>query len=311
MSDHDQRFKILIEEFFAEVLQLFYPEEASEIDFRDVTWLKQEVFPAPPTGERLLLDLVARVGLRKPIPDPVGGKTTHKVLLVHLEIEARASLERLRPHMYDYYRELRRKYDLPVWPIALLLRVALDGFGMDSYVETLFGKEVQRINYWYIGLPALNAEEYLQGDNWIGVALSALMRIAPERRGWLKAEAMRRLVSCGESDQRRFLLCECVQAYLPLEGPQLEEYEVLLRTEPYREVLPMATTWFEQGMEKGMEKGREGGQRDLIRDQLEARFGELSDPVKQRLADWPGDRLKELGRALVRAKSLRELGLED
>jgi hypothetical protein len=55
------------------------------------------------------------------------------------------------------------------------------------------------------------------------VALSALMRIAPERRAWLKAEALRRLVNCGESDQRRFLLCECVQAYLPLEGPQLEE----------------------------------------------------------------------------------------
>jgi hypothetical protein len=73
----------------------------------------------------------------------------------------------------------------------------------------------------------------------------------------------------------------------------------------------MATTWFEQGMEKGMERGRERGQRDLIREQLEARFGELSDPVEQRLADWPPDRLKELGRSLLLAKSLRELGLED
>jgi hypothetical protein len=112
-----------------------------------------------------------------------------------------------------------------------------------------------------------------------------------------------------DHDQRFKMLIEefFAEVHLPPEGPQLEEYEALLRTEPYREVLPVATTWFEQGVEKGLDTG----QRELIRDQLEARFGELSDPVKRRLAEWPGDRLKELGRALLRAASLRELGLED
>lgn len=310
MSDHDQRFKTLIEEFFPAFVQLFYPDRAEEFVFDDVTWLKQEVFPAPPDGERLLLDLVARVRLRRPIPDPVSGEITHKVLLVHIEIESRASLERLRKHMYDYYRELRKKHQLPVWPIGLCLRVGLEGIGIDCYVERLYGVEVERLNYWYVGLPALDAETFLQCDNLLGVALSALMRIATERRAWLKAEALRRLVGSEESDQRRFLLCECVQAYLPLEGPQLEEYERLLRTEPYREVLPMATTWFEQGMEKGMEKGFEKGQRELIREQLEDRFGALSEEAKQRLAQWPTGRLKELARALLRAESLHELGLE-
>jgi hypothetical protein len=53
------------------------------------------------------------------------------------------------------------------------------------------------------------------------------------------------------------------------------------------------------------------GQIALIREQLEARFGALSETVLQRLDAWPTDRLPELGRALLRAGSLAELGLED
>ena len=157
-----------------------------------------------------------------------------------------------------------------------------------------------------MGLPALDAEQYVNGDNWLGVALAALMRISPERRAWLKAEALRRLVACPENEYRRYLLCECVDAYLPLEGPQLQEYEHLLLTEPYREVLPMATTWYERGMEKGIEKG----QRRLLLVQLEDRFGPLSEAVRQRVSDWPVDKLDDLSRALLRAQSLQELGLE-
>lgn len=303
MSEHDQRFKTLIQEFLAQFIQLFFPDRAEGFDFSDVTWLTQEVFPDPPTGERLLLDLVARVRLRQPIADPTSEEVRHTVLLVHIEIESRGSLERLRPHVREYYRELRRKYSLPVWSIGLFLRVGLEGLGMDAYTEHLWGIEVERVNYWYVGLPALDAERYLQGEILLGVALSALMRVSPERKAWLKAEALRRLVSSGESDQHRFLLCECVQAYLPLEGPQLSEYERLLRTEPYREVLPMATTWYEQGLEKG--------QRELLREMIEDQFGPLTEHAKQRLEEWPANRLKELGRALLRASSLHELGLED
>jgi hypothetical protein len=45
---------------------------------------------------------------------------------------------------------------------------------------------------FYVGLPGLDAIEYLQGDSWLGVALSALMRIPHERVAWLGAEALRR-----------------------------------------------------------------------------------------------------------------------
>ena len=105
-----------------------------------------------------------------------------------------------------------------------------------------------------MGLPALDAVEYVQGENWLGVALAALMRIAPERTAWLGAEALRRLHGAPLSDQQRFLLGECVQAYLPLDEAQQREFERLVAAEPYAGVQAMNTTWYEKGLQQGKTK---------------------------------------------------------
>jgi hypothetical protein len=58
-----------------------------------------------------------------------------------------------------------------------------------------------------------------------------------------------------------------------------------------------------------MQKGKLEGQRELLRKQLEARFGSLPASVAARLETWSSDRLTELGCALLSADSLEELGL--
>ena len=65
----------------------------------------------------------------------------------------------------------------------------------------------------------------------------------------------------------------------------------------------------QRGVEKGMQQGKLEGQREMLRQQLEARFGPLAPSVLARLDSWPGERLTELGRALVSADSLEKLGL--
>ena len=62
------------------------------------------------------------------------------------------------------------------------------------------------------------------------------------------------------TDQQRFLLGECVQAYLPLDEAQQREFERLKTSAPYEGVLAMNKTWFEQGMEKGEAKGEAKGE---------------------------------------------------
>ena len=88
-----------------------------------------------------------------------------------------------------------------------------------------------------------------------------------------------------------------------LKAQQEREFEKLLMAEPYQGVRAMNTTWFE--------KGEDNGQRKLLGDQLNQRFGPLSKKIVKRLEKLPRERLQSLGRDILSAKSLQELGLED
>ena len=98
-------------------------------------------------------------------------------------------------------------------------------------------------------------------------------------------------------------MSECIEAYLSLDDQQQIEYEQLIRTPPYQEMIPMMTTTFE--------KGEAQGQRRSARLLLEKKFGSLSPEAQQRLNEWPAERLDDLLLALLDAPSLKALGLED
>ena len=215
MVDHDQRFKVLVKTFFGEFFQVFFPAWADRFDFTRVDWLEQEVFTDPPRGERRSLDLVARVALRPGVPPPAPGLAEPAdcwLTLIHIEIESRDTVVVLRPRMFAYYEHLRRKYGLPVLPIALYLRAGLGGIGWDVYEEKYWDRRLLAFEYAYVGLPGLEAEDYLAREHLLGVALSALMRVPPERRAAVHAEALRRLAEARENDYRRYLLLDCLEA---------------------------------------------------------------------------------------------------
>jgi len=307
MSDHDQRLKNLLRVFFPEFLQLFFPLWAARFDLSHLEWLDKEVFADPPQGERRFLDLIAKVETRQGVPSGRPGQEESWIALLHIEIEHADTVAPLRPRMFDYYCLLRRTYQLPVLPIGLYLQVGLDGIGQDFHEERFWELLVLRFEYLYVGLPALLAEEYVAGPNALGVALAAMMKLPEERKAWLRAEALRRIMGLPDNNVRRFLLGEFVQAYLPLDPVQQRQFDELLVNEPYRRVREMGTTWYEQGIEKG----REQGQREFLLIQLEERFGPLSDQVRYRLQQLPADQVGTLVRALVRAQSLAELGLDN
>ena len=314
-EDHDQRFKVLLQEFFAEFFQLFFPEWARRFDFSRVTWLDKEVFTDPPQGERRYLDLVAHLPVLQALPMPRSEPAESWAALVHVEVESADTVAPLRRRMFEYYEHLRRQYALPVLPIGLYLRVGLNGVGWDGYEEHFWEHRLVRFDYPYIGLPALNAEQYLRRDNWLGVALSALMRIPPAQRTALGVEAWRRLVQCPENAYRRYLLCDCVDAYLPLDEAQRRDFETLLLNESDPGVRTMAITLFDrvrqEGRQEGQQEGLLQGQQQLVLMLLEERFGPLRPQVYELVQALTAERLTELGRALLRAQSLRELGLEE
>jgi hypothetical protein len=306
MADHDQRFKSLLKAFFAEFFQVFFPAWADRFDFSRVDWLEQEVFTDPPRGERRSLDLVARLPLRPGVPSPApspGEPADCLLTLIHVEIESRDTVVLLRPRMLSYYEQLRRRHGLPVLPIALYMRVGLDGIGWDVYEEKYWDHLLVSFAYAYVGLPGLDGEQYVAGDHLLGVALTALMRVPPARRAEVHAEALRRLAEARENDYRRYLLLDCLEAYATLDEAQAQELGALLRTKRYQGTQDMAVTTFEKGLQQG--------QRTMLQKLLEARFGPLTASARERLDNLGPERIEALALELLKAQSLQELGLED
>jgi hypothetical protein len=271
MVDHDQRFKELLREFLHELLALFLPWLAARLPTRDVEWQPQEVFTNPPFGLVRRLDLLAIV--RERLDEKKVGER-----LLHLEIESATSLTDVRKKIGYYYPFIRTRHNLPVTTLAVYLKVGLDGLGWDEYVEEEpaqvegegSSEKLYQVRWRYVGLPALPAEEYLAGDNWLGVALAALMKIDPKRKVWLRAEILRRLaMECQENDYRKLLLITCAETYLPLEGEQEAEYLKLIGEDSrYQEATKMILTTYDRGVADGERKGEQKGRREALQAML-------------------------------------------
>ena len=311
MDDHDQRFKALLHEFLADFLRLAVPEWADRFDTSAAEWLEQEVFPDPPSGDRRAADVVAKVPLRPGVEPPMPGGEGPWLTLIHVEIESPDSIAPLRYRLCGYYHDMRGKYGLPVLPIALLLKVGLEGIGRDDYRENYWGVEILRFQFWYVGLPALEAAKFLQGDNWLAVAMTSLMRRPRDQQVQMQADAMLKLVQAPVTPQQQHLLCECLDTYKKFDERQEQEYQTMIQQETHKEVKTVTSSWTAQGIKQGIEQGKAQGQRELIQRVLEKKFGPLSSQVKARLEAWPANRLPDLLDNLLDAPSLAALGLED
>ena len=299
-QDHDQRFKEAVRTFFAEFLELAVPSLAPQIDATRVRWVEQETLVDPPDGARHVMDLVAEVPMRT--DDDVESWVQ---IVVLIEIDSRGSVTMLRTQIERYYHALRSRYpEYDVLPIAMLLRVGLNGLGWYPIERYLGERCIFKLQFAYVGLPALDAVEYVTGSNSFAVALSALMKVKAERRAWLKAQALKRVAEADETEQRQFILGEIVDAYLKLDEQENAEFEELLGKRQYERAKTMTTTWHQKGRAEGKAEGkaemllrlgtrRFGDPPREVRDALTA----MSDPVE----------LEILADRLLDAKDWQEL----
>src|SRR5437016_5408542 len=109
-QDHDQRFKNLLQEFFLEFMQLFFPQWVARFDFNRIEWISQELFTDPPQGTRLAMDLVAKLPTLQPLATPRGETAESWITLIHVEIEGEDRVAPLRRRVFEYYEQLRGHY---------------------------------------------------------------------------------------------------------------------------------------------------------------------------------------------------------
>jgi hypothetical protein len=306
---HDQLFKELLQEFFADFVQIVLPKIAPRLRLDRATFLDKETFTDTPEGEHRLLDLVAQV-------ETTDGE--EELLLVHVEIEARARPKLMGRRMWRYAMQLWLREHRHVVPIVLYLRGGQPGVQEITVEHRFADHQLASFTYWAFGLSHSQAADYLDRPETLAPALAALMDPGALSIPRHRIECLRRVGRVQLDDAKRFLLVNIVETYVQLDEAAQREYERLLAAEPNEEVKIMEMSWaetkiaegMEKGLEKGLEKGRMEGIRSSVMDLLERRFGPLTERTKERvLAVSSAEELSGIFHRAIDARSLEEIGL--
>ena len=286
-TDHDQLFKTVIREFFPDFLPLFFADLAAQFDLSAVKWLDKELFANPPDGPQHVLDLVAEL-------TTLGGDAT-TLALIHVEVESADSVASIEARLPDYYHYLRRTKRKPVRPLVVFLKLGFDGLGTREIHDPPVGRAVATHRYDYVGLPALPAVNYLRGDNLVGVALSALMRVPTGGRIDVGVEALRRIGDAAISDGKKALLGDCVETYIELPAEELARFRGILEANATGRVKPVNKTrvqiaeekaaerGLQAGMQQGMQQGIEKERKSSILKVLDARIGAVPADIAEKV----------------------------
>jgi len=293
MSLYDQLFKELFEHFFDDLLHLTVPWLAERVDQGGTSFLRGEFHTDRPHGRRRTPDLVARVASRDGPAETV---------LVHVEVEGRTRRS-IGRRMWEYAMLLWLRHRRPVVPILVQLRGGKEPGVVEETVRAeLWGRELASFRYFAFYLARNEAADFVGRPEPLAWALAALMRSGAWPPEVHKLECIGRIARQeGLRDFERFLLANCVETCLQLEGETAMRYQEMAISE-LDDPRPLPkVTW--------AERMRWEGVRHLLATQIEHRFGASNESIRGKLEALDGKQLERLGERLLDVESLADLGL--
>lgn len=307
MMDHDRLFKELLTTFFAEFIELFFPELFDSLDPTSVVFLDKEIFTDVTAGDAHEADLVAQVKLR----------SDDSFILVHTETQSHSQASFAR-RMFCYFARLHERHSLPVYPIVLFSFDRPRTEQASGYELILPGLDVLKFQYKVIQLNRLNWRSYIKRDSPVTAALMAKMKIAHDERFRVKLECLRMIADLKLDRARSRLIAGFVDSYLKLNENEKTQFAAAMKNleEPHKEgIMEIVTSWMEegiekgivqgieQGIEKGIEKGIGQGRYEeasiLISKQLTRRFGPLTESLDTQLKKLTLPQLERLAEDLL------------
>lgn len=303
---HDQLFKELLRIFFAEFLELFFPDVARQLDLKRATFINTENFKDFPEGGALRSDVAAEVPTRMPDEGTPA--------IVHILIEVEGQRSRWFPgRMWEYYATWRLRRHQPVFPIVVYLSPGTGGIVEEEYRESLFGRQLLIFRYAAVGLPDLRADDYRESANPLSVALSATMRPSSAGRLGQKFDALLRIARSQLEEGQKLVLATIVESYLKLSPKEEAEFRQALIREEGTEVGTFVSIYEERGIEIGLQRGiQEGllqGQQNYLLKMLRNKFGELSESIVAQVKAMTSEDLDIASERIFTATTLEEMEL--
>ena len=270
--DHDRLFKELLETYFAEFMQIFFPAAAQAINLKQIKFLQQEIFTDVTAGEKHEVDILVETQLK----DEPG------LILIHVEPQAYAQKD-FNERMFIYFSRLYEKYRRKILPVAIF-SYDQERDEPDTFQIGFSFLEILRFQFYKLELKKLNWRHYIDSNNPAAAALLSKMGFKPGERVRVKLEFMRMLARLKQDPARTELLGGFFETYLKLnqeeEGQLYYELGKIDKKEADT-IMQITTSWHEKGRMEGRVEGKmegriEGGQ-DAICKYLVTRF--KIDPV--------------------------------
>jgi hypothetical protein len=308
-DQYDSPWKETIERHFADFLEFFFPAAHADIDWsKPVFFLDQElraVVRDAELGSRFV-DKLVQLTRRDGQPERV---------YVHLEVqgtEQAAFAERMFVYHYRLYDRYRQ-------PIASLAVLADD---RPQWRPETFGYEVfgcrLGLQYPVVKLLDWSGSEARLEDSDNPFALVTLAHLATratridmDARYTVKVSLVRQLYKRGRHRQQVidlvWMLDWMMSLPKALEAQWRHDVQILEEEINMPYISSFERAGIEKGLEKGLQQGLQQGQARLLTRQLDRRFGELPQWVKNKLDAASAEELETWADTILVAASLEEV----
>ncbi|BAY82898.1 hypothetical protein NIES267_23830 [Calothrix parasitica NIES-267] len=296
-ADNDSAWKEILEAYFPQAMQLFFPETAALIDWeRPHEFLDKEFQKIVRESEqgRRYADKLVKVW-------HVDGEELW--LLIHVEIQAKP--EDIFPQrMFTYNLRIFDKFAIPVISLAILCdtdsnwrpnQYSYNYPNTKLYFEFGTVKLLDYQNRW---------TELENSDNPFAIVVMAHLKMQEtgkkltDRKAW-KFTLIRRLYELGLAEQDIRNLYRFIDWVMIL--PKELEAEFWEEYKQFEQELTMSY------ITTGERIGYERGQQELVLRQLEKRVGEIPEEVIEEIATLSAEKVKVLGEALLDFLDLDDL----
>jgi hypothetical protein len=280
--DHDRLFKELIRTFFAEFMELFFPEVHEVIDFNHVIFLSEEVFTDIVIGEKRKVDILIETKL----------KSEEALIVVHFESQAQYQ-EFFAERMFLYYSRLYEKYRKRIIPIAIF---SYDEMKNESnlFEVTFSFKDILKFQFYKVELRRMNWRDFIKRGNPVAAALLSKMGYNKRDRIQVKLEFLRMLLYLELDPARMHLITGFFDTYLvlddieesklwaelraldPKEEAKLMEIKTNWEKSAEARILELKPNWEKTAESKGITQGKVLGEQKILKKFMQAHFGESS-----------------------------------
>ncbi|AUT00054.1 hypothetical protein CLI64_06485 [Nostoc sp. CENA543] len=308
-ADFDSPWKEILEAYFPQAMQFFFPETAALIDWeRPYEFLNtefQQIAREAEQGKRYADQLVKVWQIQ--------GEEIW--LLIHVEIQAQKE-DDFSKRMFTYNFRIFDRFEKPAISLAILCdtnRQWRPNNYSYNYPQT-------RLNFEFGIVKLLDYEnrfdELENNTNPFATVVMAHLktqqtRSSPQERKIWKFSLIRRLYDLGlqEQDIRNLYRFIDWVMILPkaLENQLCSEVQQLEQERTMRYITSAERIGYERGIEEGKEVGKQEGELGIILKQLKRRLGELSPEIQQRIQALSVNQLENLSEALLDFSNITDL----